>query len=58
MIDRKKIAKKYMKSGQFFIDLIASIPMDLIIIIFEVSDFLSLIKLFKLVRILRISKII
>ena len=57
--DGKRIAMSYIKSGRFFIDFIASVPLDLFIGIFvKNKSYLNLISLVKLVRVWRIGKLI
>jgi CRP-like cAMP-binding protein len=57
----KKIALKYLK-GKFWIDLLASLPFDLILLIFKSADdsesHFQLFALLKLIRILRLSRLI
>lgn len=58
--DAKDIAKEYIK-GRFWIDLLASIPMDTIALIIFSSNTTSQLQLFsllKLVRMLRLGRII
>lgn len=57
----KSIAKNYIKSGRFFIDLIASLPLELIADLSNGAiskSTLKLIGLIKLTRLLRLGKII
>lgn len=59
--DAKKIAVKYLK-GKFWIDLLASVPFDFVVVFFVNSDdnnlTFQLFGLLKLVRILRLSRLI
>lgn len=57
--DPRVIAKEYLMDGRFAIDLVASIPVDLVLLLVKSDNsFIQLIKLLKLVRIMRLSKII
>jgi len=60
VFEPKKIAINYISSGRFFIDLLAGLPLDLIWeYAFDKADnSLSLLRLLKLARILRIGKLI
>ena len=58
--DLKSIAIQYIK-GKFWIDLLASIPLDYILLIIKNNDgslFFSLLSLLKLIRVLRLSRLI
>jgi hypothetical protein len=55
-----KIAKNYIFSGRFFIDLIASVPVDLFLLMVNSSNnrAFSIIKILKLTRLFRLNKIV
>lgn len=59
--DTKKIAVQYLKA-RFWIDFLASIPFDLVIIIFGIEEdnttIFQTFGLFKLIRVLRLSRLI
>ena len=61
IFDQKKVALKYLR-GKFFIDFLASIPFDYIVLLFETDDnssfIFELFSLLKLVRVLRLSRLI
>ncbi len=59
VLNGKKIAMQYIKSGRFFIDFIASVPLDTIVGLFLTdSGYIDLISLIKLVRVARINRLI
>jgi len=61
IFDLKVIAKNYMK-GRFWVDVLASLPLDMLTLLFKTSDgdtnVFDLFGLLKLVRVLRLSRII
>ena len=61
IFDQKKVALRYLR-GKFFIDFLASIPFDYIVLLFETDDnssfIFELFSLLKLVRVLRLSRLI
>lgn len=59
VLEGKKIATSYIKNGRFFIDFIASVPLDLLISRFTKSDKgLNFVSLIKLIRVWRINRLI
>ena len=59
VFELKKIASNYFKSGYLFLDLLASIPFDMIALLFtDKARSLALLSALKLFRILRFNKII
>lgn len=58
--DSKTIAVNYVFRGRFFIDLLASLPVDLIVLMFKGVDptTLKLLAMLKLTRLLRLARII
>ena len=59
IMDPKKIARHYLVGGRFMLDLLASIPFDLIATLAGAEDTsLNAFGLLKLIRILRLGKII
>ena len=61
IFDAKLIARNYLISGRFFIDLFASIPFELIPLIFpmmEADKNIQLFQILKLIRLLRLRRII
>jgi len=57
--DGRKIARHYVKSGRFFVDFIASMPIDTILASFLGNQsYLDFISLIKLVRVSRINRLI
>ena len=60
VLEPKRIALNYIKNGRFFIDLVSSIPVDLLILMFNSSDnrYFSTIKIIKLTRLFRLTKLV
>ena len=60
VVEPKRIALNYIKNGRFFIDLVSSIPVDLLILMFNSSDnrYFSTIKIIKLTRLFRLTKLV
>jgi hypothetical protein len=58
--DGKTIAFNYIFKGRFFVDLLASLPVDLIVLMFKGvdKDTLKLLAMLKLTRLLRLARII
>lgn len=62
VFDNKRIALQYLK-GRFWIDILSSIPTDLLLIMFsevngQAKTALTAVKLLKLIRLARLSKVI
>jgi len=59
VLDGFKIAKTYIKSGRFFLDFIASVPLDSLLGLFiKNKEYLDFVSLIKLVRVSRINRLI
>jgi hypothetical protein len=57
--DPKRIATNYVFRGRFFIDLLSSIPVDLLILAIQTdSKLFSIIKILKLSRLFRLGRIV
>ena len=57
--DPKRIAANYVFRGRFFIDLLSSIPVDLLILAIQTnSKLFSIIKILKLSRLFRLGRIV
>ena len=60
IFDEKEIAKHYIVSGKFFIDLLSSVPLDIMLSFFlpDSASALSILGLLKMIRISRLNRFI